>query len=152
MYLSLQSDADELMAAIGGSSVFDEGNTAVFPVVYPPDEPRRTWDIMFKGQPLNVGLLLAARNAKGVGAPGHWDASGPDAIWIADPPAPSGEGDTRPPRPMPVRDLLPNEKLQTGLMGVGVVRTDLQQDASGAFTSDDRATLQQIYQLVSKLA
>ena len=39
-------------------------------------------------------------------------------------------------------------------MGVGVVRTDLQQqanEATGQFTPDDRATLQQIYQMISKL-
>jgi len=54
----------------------------------------------------------------------------------------------------PVRDLLPNEKFQTGLMGVGIIRTDLQQtqaEAAGQFTPDDRATLKQIYQIVSRL-
>jgi hypothetical protein len=151
-YLSLDSEANQLMAEIGGSNLLDEGNSAVFPVIYPADEPRRVWDIVFKGQPLNVGLLLAAKYAKGVGAPGHWDTSGSDAVWVPDPPAPTGANDNRPPRPLPVRDLLPNEKIQIGLMGVGILRTDLQRDASGAFTADDRATLQQIYQIVSKLA
>ena len=78
----------------------------------------------------------------------------PSPVWVPDPPAPTGIGDTRPPVNMPVRDLLANEKLQTGLMGVSVVRTDLQQQVdqqAGQFTADDRATLQQIFQLVSKL-
>ncbi len=151
-YLSLESDAKQILAEIGGTGLLDEGASAVFPVVYPADEPRRVWDVIFKGQPLNVGLLLAAKYANGVGAPGRWDTSGSDAVWVSDPPAPTGVTDTRPPRPVPVRDLLPNEKIQVGLMGVGILRTDLQQDSSGAFTADDRATLQQIYRIVSKLA
>jgi len=57
---------------------------------------------------------------------------------------------------MPLRDLLPNEQLYTGLMGIlGVVRTDLQNaadEASGQFTADDRATLRMIYLAVSKLS
>jgi hypothetical protein len=148
----LESDAQALMAEIGAT--IDEGNTAVFPVVYPQNEPRRAWDIVFQGQPLKVGLLLNAKYTKGVGAPGHWDTSHNDAIWVPDPPAPTGLDDTRPLRSMPVRDLLPNEKFQTGLMGVGIIRTDLQQtqaEAAGQFTPDDRATLKQIYQIVSRL-
>ncbi len=154
-YLSLAADAQALLAEIGGESIVDEGNSVVFPVVYPPDEPRRAWDIMFHGQPLNVGLLLLAKNAKGVGAPGHWNTSGGDAVWLADPAAPTGLDDTRPPREMPVRDLLPNERMQVGLMGPGIVRTDLEQSlqhAEGQFTADDRATLRQIYQIVSRIA
>jgi hypothetical protein len=58
LYLSLESEAQALMTEIGATSIIDEGNTAVFPVVYPPNEPRRTWDVVFQGQPLNVGLLL----------------------------------------------------------------------------------------------
>jgi hypothetical protein len=55
---------------------------------------------------------------------------------------------------MPVRDLLPNEQLYSGVMGIlGVVRTDLQNaanEASGQFTPDDRALLRMIYLAVSK--
>jgi hypothetical protein len=153
LYLSLLTEAQSLMAEIGGTALADEGATSVFPVVYPADELRRTWDIVFKGAALNVGLLLAAKYAKGFGAPGHWNTSGSDAVWVPDPPAATGEDDARPPRPMPMRDLLPNEMFKTGLMGVGIVRTDLQQainQANGEFTADDRATLQQIYQLLKK--
>jgi hypothetical protein len=126
----------------------------VFPVIYPPSELRRAWDIVFKGSPLNVGMLLAQKYAKGIGAPGHWDTSGSDAVWVSDPPAPTGLDDTRPPRPMPMRDLLPNEVFKAGLMGVGISRTDLQaavDQANGEFTADDRATLQQIYQILNRL-
>jgi hypothetical protein len=40
-------------------------------------------------------------------------------------------------------------------MGVSVVRTDLLQQQNiqeGQFTADDRATLQQIYQILSRLS
>ncbi|MBV8846582.1 MAG: hypothetical protein JO307_27570 [Bryobacterales bacterium] len=154
LYLSLQSDAQEILTEIGGTSLLDEGNSPVFPVIYPANEPRRVWDVVLDGEPLNVGLLLNQKYEQGVGAPGHWDTSQGTAVWVADPPPPTGTNDTRPPRPMPVRNLLPNEQLQTGLMGVGVVRTDLQQSAeaaAGLFTADDRATLKQIYEIVSQL-
>jgi hypothetical protein len=152
-YLSLLTDAQTLMATMGGSNISDEGASPVFPVIYPANEPRRVWDFIFKNAPLNVGLLLANQNAKGIGAPGHWDTSGSDAVWVPDAPAPTGLDDTRTPRAMPMRDLLPNEMFKAGLMGVGIARTDLQQavnQANGEFTPDDRATLQKIYQLVSK--
>jgi hypothetical protein len=154
IYLSLESDAQAFMIEFGGTSLLDEGATPVLPAIYPPDEPRRLWDVLINGTPVNVGALLQDMNANGVGAPGQWETSGGQPMWVAAPPAPTGSNDTRPPRPMPVRSLLPNEKLQTGLMGVSVVRTDLQQQANeqaGQFTPDDRATLQQIYQLVSQL-
>lgn len=155
LYLSLESDAQQIMTEVGGTSLLDEGNSPVFPVIYPANEPRRMWDVVFKGEPLNVGMLLSMKYANGVGAPGHWDTSGSAPIWVPDPPPPTGVGDTRPPRPMPVRNLLPNEQFQSGLMGVGIIRTDLeqsQQAQNGQFTADDRATLQTIYQIVSKLA
>jgi hypothetical protein len=154
-YLSLERDARALMAAVGGDSLVDEGNTAVFPVSYPPDEPRRMWAIVYHGTPLNAGIQLLNQNAAGVGAPGHWLLSPTEPVWVPAPPAPTGIDDTRPPRAMPSRDLLANEKLQTGLMGIGVIRTDLvqqQAEQSGQFTGDDRATLQQIYQILNRLA
>jgi hypothetical protein len=155
VYLSLESQAQTFMAQFGATTVIDEGATPEFPAVYPPDEPRRLWDIVINGIAVNAGALLLAMNAGGVGAPGAWDSTGGQPAWVPAAPAPTGANDTRPPRPMPVRSLLPNEKLQAGLMGVSVVRTDLQQQAdqqAGQFTPDDRATLQQIYEIVNRLA
>lgn len=152
--MSLESDARTLMAAFGADGLVDEGKTVDYPVVYPPDEPRRQWAILLNGNQQNVGKLLADRSARGVGSPGHWDTSQGYVVWVPDPPAPTGLDDPRPPRPMPVRDLLPNEIIQTGLMSVSVARTDLQQQnaqQSGSFLPDDRATLQGIYNIVSKL-
>jgi hypothetical protein len=154
IYLSLESDAQSLMKELGGASLQQE-DLPSFPADYPSDEPRRPWYFLFRGQPVNVGALLLGRNAQGVGAPGHWDVSTPQPAWVPDPPAAAGADDTRPPREMPVRDLLPNEQLYAGLLGIpGVVRTDLQKaadESSGKFTSDDRAMLRTIYQAVSKL-
>jgi hypothetical protein len=154
LYLSLQADAQALMTALGGSGLYDEGSRSVFPYNYPPDEPRRVWDFLVNGNVVNAGALIASMNANGVGYPGQWGVQNGGPVWIPAPAAPTGANDTRPARPVPVRNLLANEKLQPGLMGVVVVRTDLQQqqnEAEGQFTPDDRATLQQIYQIVSKL-
>ena len=152
-YLSHQSDAEALMNQFRASGLFDEGQSSTFPVQYPESEPRRLWDFLFNGLIINVGDLLLSRNTLGIGSPGHWDTSTGQPMWVADPPAPTGLDDTRAPRDMPVRTLLPNEKFQIGLMGVSVIRTDLQQQAdqaAGQFTPDDRATLQQIYQILTK--
>jgi len=153
IYLSLQSDAQSLMTELGGTNLQQEDLTS-FPASYPAGEARRQWSFLVQGQAVNVGALLLMRNAHGVGAPGHWDVSSPQPLWVPDPPAPTGADDTRPPRAMPVRDLLPNEQLYTGLMGIlGVVRTDLQKtaaEASGGFTPDDRTMLRAIYLAVSK--
>lgn len=153
IYLSLENDAQALMTQLGGSNLQQE-DLPSFPANYPNEEPRRQWYFLVRGQSVNVGALLLTRNAQGVGAPGHWDVSSPQPVWVPDPPAPTGEDDTRPPRAIPVRDLLPNEKLYTGMMGIlGVVRTDLQKtaaEASGQFTPDDRAMLRMIYLAVSK--
>lgn len=155
IYLSLESDAEALMKELGGDHLQQE-ELPSFPATYPAEESRRPWYFLLRGQPVNVGALLLARNAQGAGAPGHWDVSSPQPVWVPDPPGPTGADDTRPPREMPVRDLLPNEKLYTGLMGIpGVKRTDLQQtadEASGKFTPDDRAMLRMIYQALSKLS
>jgi hypothetical protein len=155
IYLSLESDAQELMTQLGGTGLQQE-ELPSYPASYPSDEPRRQWYFLAQGQPVNVGALLFTRNAQGVGAPGHWDVSSPQPVWVPDLPAPTGEDDTRPPRSMPVRDLLPNEQLYTGMMGIlGVVRTDLKEtadEASGVFTPDDRAMLRMIYLAVGKLS
>jgi len=153
MYLSLESDAQALMISLGGSGLVAETGNAVFPIVYPSGEARRIWDFTVGGVLCNAGILLAQMNANGVGAPGHWNLTADGPVWVNDP-APTGEDDTRLERPMPVRDLLPNEVFQTGLMGVSVTRTDLQQQqqaSAGQFTPDDRATLQQIFQILSRI-
>jgi len=152
-YLSLQADATALMTELGGSGLADDGVSGQYPALYPSNEPRRIWSFVFSGNPVNAGLLLAARNAGGVGSPGLWDLSAAFPQWIPAAAAPTGLDDRRAARPMPVRDLLANEELQAEPLGLGgamVVRTDLVQANSTGFTPDDRKLLQQIYTAVSK--
>jgi len=152
-WLSLLADATALMTLFGGSDLVDAGDTLLDPLVYPADELRRMWQFTLGGVPLNAGTLLATQNAGGVGAPGQWNLSSSNPVWVPAPAAPTGLDDTRPPRPMPLRALLPNEELVAvplGLGGAMVVRTDLAAQEAG-FTAADRVVLQQIYNLVSQL-
>ena len=158
LYLSFEADAKELMLELKGSSIFDEGAQGAFPVLYPAGEQRRMWVMKYgTGQNLNVGLLLESKNAKGFGAPGHWDASAGTPIWVPDGPAANGLEDVRPPCPVPVRALLASEELRPimtgiGAVGVQVVRTDLEQEVaerSGAFLASDRLILRQILSLLT---
>ena len=149
--LSLKSEAVALLEELGlpGLELFDEGEGSVFPIVY-GDEPRRVWYFVYKGLVHGVGGLLSAKNSRGIGAPGHW-AVGDTIEWVPDPPAPTGLSDARPPREMPVRELLPNEKVAMTLMGPVIVRTDRQAsqaEASGQFTDTDRLTLKEIHRLL----
>lgn len=89
-------------------------------------ETRRLWTVDWKGQRLQASMLLAQRHGHGVGAPGHWDLTGAEPVWIPEVPGDTGERDPRPEVPIPMRRLLPNERLEQGLGGVWVVvREDL---------------------------
>jgi hypothetical protein len=83
-------------------------------------ETRGLWYIDFNGVAYNVGQQIALQNANGVGAPGHWDTtmsvgnvSQPiTPVWVSD--IPPLNPNPNPPRPIPQRQLLPNERLQAG--------------------------------------
>lgn len=79
-------------------------------------ETRRLWVIDFpRGSEtiaLQVGLQLEKRHANGVGAPGHWDKSGAEPVWIPEAGGDVGEYDPRPEIPIPCRPLGPGEKLR----------------------------------------
>lgn len=154
--LSLRSDAEKLLAELGlrGVELFDDAGLMQYYKVDYRDEPRRLWSFFFKGGNYNVGSLLANRHHYGVGWPGHWEV-GSTIRWVADPPAPTGLDDRRPARPMPVRDLLANEKVEAALFGgPQIVRTDRQQKASfvNQFTEADRALLREILRLLQRAA
>ncbi len=154
-WFSLQSQALALMAFFGGSNLVDGGITPVNPIIYPADEPRRMWNFTLNGVPINAGMLMFSEYAHGVGAPGKWDLSSGSPVWIPAPSPATGLDDIRPPRPIPVRPLLPGEQLiasPLGLGGVTVVRTDMPAELGGGYTVADRALMQQIYALVSRLA
>jgi hypothetical protein len=139
------------------ATLYDAAQNPSFPVQY-GDEPRREWAFLYRGSVYNAGGLLRAKNEAGIGAPGHWQVA--EAIaWSPDPPAPTGMDDQRPPRPMPVRDLLSNEVLGQTLMGPVVVRTDRRAavlntglESGNQFTPSDRAMLHEIREIVTQLA
>lgn len=80
--------------------------------VYPSSETRRPWVLtLADGSTVQAALLLAQRNARGVGAPGHWDLTTHPGSpqWVSEIPQDSGERDLRPNRPVGLRPLLPTE-------------------------------------------
>ena len=149
--LSLSTEAQQLLIELGlpDMELKDEGSGGNLPVFY-GDDPRRQWYFSYKGIAYGVGGLLASKYRNGIGAPGHW-AVGDTIEWLADPPAPTGLSDQRAPREVPVRELLPNEKITRTLMGPTILRTDSQPDAPGQFTEADRAALHEIQRLVQQL-
>jgi hypothetical protein len=155
--LSLRAEAEGLIEEIGlsGVELIDEADSMRYYTVDYRDDPRRIWSFSYKGGLYNVGSLLANRNHFGVGWPGHWEV-GSTIRWLADPPAPTGLDDRRAPRPMPVRDLLPNEEVDATLFGgPQIIRTDRQQkkaEASGQFTDADRSLLREILRLLQNAA
>lgn len=106
----------------------------------------------------NAGLMLNERNARGVGYPGTWTKT---AVGYAFAPGmlSDGSSDSQPFVPVPVRELMSNEKFTTIIAGIipltVVGRTDMASPDPGAtgggFTTDDRATLQQVLALLKKL-
>lgn len=89
-------------------------------------ESRRLWTVSWRGERLQAAALLAQRHAAGIGAPGHWELSGAEPVWIPEVQGETGEMDPRPEMPIPVRRLQKNEKLQQGFGGIwSVVRDDL---------------------------
>lgn len=147
--LSLLADAQALLTELGlsGIELKDEGAGGALPVFY-GDEPRRQWFFTYKGSTYGAGELLASKHRGGIGAPGHWSI-GDTIEWLADAPAPTGINDTRAPREMPVRDLLPNERIGMTLMGPTVLRLDQQPDG-GQFTEADRQVLREIRRLLQE--
>ena len=82
--LSTAAQAQALLAELGGTSIVDIGANSVtlpnigqivFPVTYPPDDPRRLFGVVLStGKLFNVGQALAEKYAAGIGAPGSWVA------------------------------------------------------------------------------
>lgn len=161
--LSLQADALSLAIELGlPGSVLSDGsvNNQAVETVYPADEPRRQWVILFKGGQCYAGTLLAEKYAQGIGAPGSWNLAGPAPVWISSQPAsdpPLNSGTLAPPQ----RALLPNEEIiATALNTYGVERTDLMPApaaaAGGSALSADQAAalalIPGIYTLLEQIA
>ncbi len=133
--------------------------TGPFLINYPSDETRRMY-IITNGTDkyqMNAGEMLNSMYLTGVGYPGHWnfDATG-TAIWVVG--NVSAQTNNLPNWDMPLRDLLPNEKLfvASPFSGVVVQRTDMKQptdvtNSGGGFTDADRTMLTAIQTAVNKL-
>jgi len=152
--LSLKVDADSIEKEIGGRVVVDTDLPAPMSTTFPIDEPRRLWGIVWNnGKILNAGELLAQKYARGIGAPYKWDLSGSEPVVVFLP-IPDGSQDKRPPAPVPMRDLLPVEKIQQATLpgNYEIVRTDRMPAAAApppatsgdGFTAADRAMLTQV--------
>lgn len=135
-----------VLAPLGGPSVYYD---------YISGETRRVWEIVLtRGNStvhLNVGHLLKQMNQFGAGAPGHWFWSSPDAqlpIWLHDiDPGQLANNDPRPPWPVPVRDLLPNESWYPTPFGIKIQRSDLQSSTP----APNSAQLQRIEDMLTKI-
>ncbi len=113
-------------------------------------EQRRVYQITYTNYQLNVGQYVALMYANGVGAPGHWVFTGPQPVWVTM--LPANVPVNLQPWPEPVRTLLPNEALWSGLFGGCVAfRTDMTSSynpapavTGGALTADQDARLARI--------
>lgn len=144
-HLSDRAEAVALAAELGlDAAAVRESSLAMF-VVYWNGERRRPWVIEWKGSDLQVSLLLRMRYANGVGAPGRWDVSGTSPVWVPEAPE-TGEQDMRPEIPIPVRPLLPNERIVTGFGGIITIQREDLRELS------DRELLERIDRRVEKLS
>jgi hypothetical protein len=155
-----QAIANQVAPLYPGESVIvaDGSFVGIFQTVYPADEPRRQWILEVGGKSFSwAEAWIAAQNANGVGAPGHWAlapipgdiVTTPMLQWIQDSPV-----TVAPPNaitlPVPIRPLLPNEEIElvpppNPLFGTAtwiVVRTDMPQPPT--------ITLAQVQQLVAQ--
>jgi hypothetical protein len=141
--LSTAEQAQALLAELGGTSIVDIGANSVtlpnigqvvFPVTYPPDEPRRLFAVvLLSGKLFNVGQALAEKYSAGMGAPGSWvaDATQISGLSWRATAVPDGSASTASALPVPCRPLRANERLLTSLVGglgfqtTQVQRTDL---------------------------
>lgn len=85
-------------------------------------ETRRAWVLDLAGTSHQVASLLAMRHAHGVNAPGRWDTSQAQPVWIPEIQADTGELDPRPEIPFPVRELHPGEVIEQGFGGIWIVK------------------------------
>ena len=148
--LSTAQQAQALLAELGGTSIVDIGANSVtlpnigqivFPVTYPPDDPRRLFAVVLSsGKFFNAGQALAERYSAGMGAPGSWVADATlisGLSWQATT-VPDGNANTASALPVPCRALLANERFKTSLVGglgfqtTQIQRTDLMPAAAPA--------------------
>lgn len=140
-YFCLEEEAQALQKKTGGmiriGGVADDGT--IGSLIYDPEEKRRPWEILLPNGTLwqNIGSMLRAASAFGVGAPGAWDISKPDfPSWVAEQ-QDTGEKVLQE-IPIPQRQLIEGEEFSrnpfAGDLGVMILRMDrvAPQGGSGA--------------------
>jgi len=98
----------------------------------------------------NAGRLWKTRCRNGIEAPGHWAIEDNLLTWVAVV-EPTGDLDPRPEVQIPLRDLLPNEKLMVGLANAVLVRRTDKESATSGFSVADRKLLAELHTKVSEL-
>ncbi len=107
-------------------------------------ETRREWGFVADGIFITLAPYIAAKNAAGIGAPGHWDSGeGPHKTWVSDVVPPIYNTTIALP---PLRQLLSNEEevLDIGPMGNGGLlgyRLKMVVPTGDGFTQADRDAL-----------
>ena len=117
-----EEQAVELVAELGASSYVEAGfGSGPFRYRYPATEKRRIWYIVLVGGGrVLAGFLLKRKYRNGVGAPGSWANPETSPAWVPFKDVDDGERDLRPPVPIPIRDLYPEETLGVGFAGLEV--------------------------------
>lgn len=122
-YLCLTEEAQALAKELGDFTISEGRMEGPWTFQWNGD-PRRMWNVISpSGNVFNAASLIALRNHAGVGAPGRWDKSGGEPVWISEIPTDTGEFDPRPEVPIPVRELLPQEVLAQTFGGIWVIRS-----------------------------
>lgn len=134
-----------------------------FYIVYGAETRRKMNVILPSGEKLDGADFVKKRFAEGVFAPGKWSLnSANQPVFTADVPV-TGEQDVRPEIPIPVRSLLPNEKVESRLdFAAGllycIARADVSDPAptsapaSGGLTAEQVAALNRIDAGVTKIS
>lgn len=124
-YLSLREEAELLARELGvGPAAIRETTLTGFTTAW-NGEQRRSWVIEFRGDMHQASMLLRRKYEFGVGAPGRWNLSGQQPVWVPEQ-QDTGERELRPEVPIPMRRLTEVEQLtQNPFSGWVVKRKDL---------------------------
>lgn len=116
-------------------------------------ETRNNWDVDFRHHTFNAAHLLVERwGPDGIGSTrGRWFSDGVRIEWHMDT---RDQYDYSAVVPVPVRSLLPNERVKPSLMSVYIVRNGaavIEAEQGGGFTQSDREMLRAIHARIGNL-
>lgn len=145
------ADAQALADSLGGTVEATApafGGTFVYAL---PDS--KLYNIRLEGSSIAAATLLLTFYQRGVGHPGTWRTQGAIPVFTPSPDYDGPQANSPPGVRDPIRDLLPGETLQFGLMGMLVARADkvVVSPAGGSFTDADRKLLQDVHTMLGLL-